>query len=88
MVPVTFNVVPSAVNTLLPAFRQVMEAADERLFRNGCELHCHSRLNSLDVQYEHFLFRNLNLYFMKYMLHLIGMDTTYIRLTNYIVHIY
>jgi hypothetical protein len=48
MVPVPFEVVPSAVNTLLPAFLQVLKAACECLFRNACELHRRSRFNSLD----------------------------------------
>jgi hypothetical protein len=37
MVSVPFTVVPSAVNTPLPVFRQVLEAAGECLFRYGCE---------------------------------------------------
>jgi hypothetical protein len=49
MVPVPIKVVPSAVNTLLPAFLQFLEAVGECLFRNGCELHRRSRLNSLDI---------------------------------------
>jgi hypothetical protein len=48
MLPVPIEVVPSAVTTLLPAFLQVLKAAGECLFRNACELHCRSRLNSLD----------------------------------------
>jgi hypothetical protein len=48
MLPVTFEVVPSAVNTLLPTFLQVLKAAGECLFRNACEPHRRSRLNSLD----------------------------------------
>jgi hypothetical protein len=48
MLPVLFEVVPSAVNTLLSAFLQVLKAAGEFLFRNPCELHRRSRLNSLD----------------------------------------
>jgi hypothetical protein len=48
MLPVPFEVVPSAVNTLLPAFLQVLKAAGECLFRNACELHRRSYLNSLD----------------------------------------
>jgi hypothetical protein len=48
MLPVPFEVVPSAVNTLLPAFLQVLKAAGECPFRNACELHRRSRLNSLD----------------------------------------
>jgi hypothetical protein len=48
MLSVPFEVVPSAVNTLLPAFLQVLKAAAECLFRNACELHRRSRLNSLD----------------------------------------
>jgi hypothetical protein len=48
MLPVPFEVVHSAVNTLLPAFLQVLKAAGECLFRNACELHRRSRLNSLD----------------------------------------
>jgi hypothetical protein len=48
MLPVPFEVVPSAVSTLLPAFPQVLKAAGECLFRNACELHRRSRLNSLD----------------------------------------
>jgi hypothetical protein len=34
--------------TLLPAFLQVLKSAGECLFRNACELHRRSRLNSLD----------------------------------------
>jgi hypothetical protein len=49
MLPVHFEVVPSAVNALLPAFLQVLKAAGECLFRNSCELHRRSRLNSLDI---------------------------------------
>jgi hypothetical protein len=48
MLPVPFEVVPTAVNTLLPAFLQVLKAAGEYLFRNACELLRRSRLNSLD----------------------------------------
>jgi hypothetical protein len=48
MLPAPFEVVPSAVNTLLPAFLQVLKAAGECLFRNTCELHRRSRLSSLD----------------------------------------
>jgi hypothetical protein len=48
MLPAPFLVVPSAVNTLLPAFLQVPKGAGECLFRNACELHRRSRLNSLD----------------------------------------
>jgi hypothetical protein len=48
MLPVPFEVVPAAVSTLLSAFLQVLKAAGECLFRNACELHCRSRLNSLD----------------------------------------
>jgi hypothetical protein len=48
MLPVPFEAVPSAVNTLLPAFLQVLKAAGECLFRNACELHCRSLLNSPD----------------------------------------
>jgi hypothetical protein len=48
MLPVPFEVVPSTVNTLLPAFLQFLKAAGECLFRNACELHPRSRLNSLD----------------------------------------
>jgi hypothetical protein len=48
MLPVLFEVGPSAVNTLLPAFLQVLKAAGECLFRNACELHRRSHLNSLD----------------------------------------
>jgi hypothetical protein len=47
MLPVPFELVPSAVNTLLPAFLQVLKAGGECLFRNVCELHRRSRLNSL-----------------------------------------
>jgi hypothetical protein len=50
MLPVPFEVVPSAVNTLLSAFLQVPKAAGECLFQNACELHRRSRLNSLDSQ--------------------------------------
>jgi hypothetical protein len=49
MHPVPFEVVPFAVNTLLPAFLQVLEAAGECLFRNACDLHRRSRLNSLEI---------------------------------------
>jgi hypothetical protein len=48
MLPVPLEVVPSAVTALLPAFLQVLKAAGECLFRNACELHRRSRLNSLD----------------------------------------
>jgi hypothetical protein len=47
MLPVPFEVVPSAVSTLLPAFLQVLKAARECLFRNACELHRRSRLASI-----------------------------------------
>jgi len=50
MLPVPFEVVPSAVNTLLPAFLQFLKAAGEYLFRNVCELHRRSRLNNLDIR--------------------------------------
>jgi hypothetical protein len=43
VLPVPVEVVPSAVNTLLPAFLQVLKAAGECLFRNSCELHRRSR---------------------------------------------
>jgi hypothetical protein len=49
MLPVTFEVVPSAVNTLVPAFLQVLKADCECLIRNACELHRRSRMNSLDI---------------------------------------
>jgi hypothetical protein len=49
MLPVPFEVVPSAVKTLLSAFLQVLKATGECLFRNACELHLRSRLNSLDI---------------------------------------
>jgi hypothetical protein len=52
MGPLPFKVVPTAVNTLLPVFPQVLEAAGKCFFwnlRNGCELHRRSRLNSLDI---------------------------------------
>jgi hypothetical protein len=48
MLPVPFEVVPSAVKTLLPAFLQVLKAAGECLFQNACELHRRCRLNYLD----------------------------------------
>jgi hypothetical protein len=48
MLSVPFEVVPSAGITLFPAFLQVLKAAGECLFRNTCELHRRSRLNSLD----------------------------------------
>jgi hypothetical protein len=48
MLPVPFEVVPSAVNTPLPVFLQVLKAAGECLFWNACEFHRCSRLNSLD----------------------------------------
>jgi hypothetical protein len=51
MLPVPFEVIPSTINTLLPAFLQVLKAAGERLFRNACELHRRSRLNSLDSHF-------------------------------------
>jgi hypothetical protein len=44
MVPVPFK-----VNTLLPALLQVLEAADECHFQNGCEPHHCSHLNSLNI---------------------------------------
>jgi hypothetical protein len=47
MLPVPFEVVPSAVSTLLPAFLQVLKAPGECLFRNACELHRRSRLTSI-----------------------------------------
>jgi len=50
MLSVPFEVVSSAVNTLLPAFLQVLKAASEYLFRNVCELHRRSRLKSLDIR--------------------------------------
>jgi hypothetical protein len=49
MGPVPFKVVLSTVNTLLPPCLQVLEAAGECLFQNGCELHRRGRLNSLDI---------------------------------------
>jgi hypothetical protein len=49
MLPAPFEVVLSAVNTLLPAFLQFLKAAGECLIRNACELHRRSRLNSLDI---------------------------------------
>jgi hypothetical protein len=49
MLPIPFEVIPSAVNTLLPAFLQVLKAAGECLFLNSCELHRRSCLNSLDI---------------------------------------
>jgi hypothetical protein len=39
MLPVPFEAVPSAVNTLLPAFLQVLKVAGECLFRSARELH-------------------------------------------------
>jgi hypothetical protein len=48
MLLVPFEVVLSAVSTLLPAFLQVLKAAGECLFGNACELLRRSRLNSLD----------------------------------------
>jgi hypothetical protein len=47
MFPVHFEVVPSVVNTLLPAFLQILKAAGECHFRNACELHCRCRLASI-----------------------------------------
>jgi hypothetical protein len=47
MLPLPFEVVPFAVNTLLPAFLQFLKAAGECLFRNACELHCCSHLASI-----------------------------------------
>jgi hypothetical protein len=49
MLPFPLEVVPTAVNTLLSAFVQVLKAAGESLFRNACELHRRSLLNSLDI---------------------------------------
>jgi hypothetical protein len=49
MLPVPFEADPSTVNTLLPAFLQLLKAVDECLFRNACKLHRRSRLNSLDI---------------------------------------
>ena len=49
MLPVPFGVVPSAVNTMLSASLQILKAAGECLFRNACELHRRSRLNSLGI---------------------------------------
>jgi hypothetical protein len=49
MLPVHFEVVPSAVNAPLPAFLQVLKAAGECLFRNACEFHRRSRVNNLDI---------------------------------------
>jgi hypothetical protein len=49
MLPAPFEVVPSAVNTLMPAFLQVLKVAGEFLFRNARELYRRSRLNSLDI---------------------------------------
>jgi hypothetical protein len=49
MLPVPFEVVPSAVSKLLPAFLQVLKAAGECLFQNACELQRRSRLNGLDI---------------------------------------
>jgi hypothetical protein len=48
MPPVPFEVVPSTVITLFPAFLQVLKAAGECLFWNACEFHRRSCLNSLD----------------------------------------
>jgi hypothetical protein len=48
MLSVPFEVVPSAVSTLLPAFLQVLKAGGECLFQNACEFHRRSRLNILD----------------------------------------
>jgi hypothetical protein len=45
MLPVPFEVIPSAVNTLLSAFLQVLRAAGECVFRNACDLHRRSRLS-------------------------------------------
>jgi hypothetical protein len=47
MLPLPLEVVPSAVNKLLPPFLQVLKAAGECLFRNACELHRRSRLASI-----------------------------------------
>jgi len=59
MLPVPFEVAPSAVNTLLPAFLQILKAASEYIFRNVCELHRRSRLNSLDIRLPQVLPQNL-----------------------------
>jgi hypothetical protein len=50
MLPVPFEVVPSAVNTLLLEFLYALKVAGECRFRNAYELHCRSRLNSLESQ--------------------------------------
>jgi len=50
MLPVPFEVVPSAVSTLFPTFLQILKAAGECFFQNVCELHRRSRLNSLDIR--------------------------------------
>jgi hypothetical protein len=47
MLPVPFEVVPSAVGTLLPAILQVLKRAGECLFWNACELHRRSHLASI-----------------------------------------
>jgi len=49
MLPVPFRVVHSAVNSLLPAFLQVLKAAGECLFRNACGLHRRDRSNILGI---------------------------------------
>jgi len=49
MLSVPFEVVNSAVNTLLPALMQILKAAGECLYRNACDLHRRSRLNSLEI---------------------------------------
>jgi hypothetical protein len=55
MPSVPFEVVSSAVNTLLPAFLQVLKATGECLVRNARELQRRSRLNSLDSHVAVFL---------------------------------
>jgi hypothetical protein len=47
MLPFYFEVVPSAVNTLLPVFLQVLKADGECLVRNACELYRRSRLAAI-----------------------------------------
>jgi hypothetical protein len=49
MLRLYYEVVPSAVNTLLPAILLVLKAAGEFLFLNACKLHRRRRLNSLNI---------------------------------------
>jgi hypothetical protein len=56
MLPVPFEVVPSAVNALLPAFLQALKGGGECLYQNTYELHRRSCLRGLKS-------RTLQMYF-------------------------